>query len=306
MAGSATASFGSDFLLYAKPKTFELLFAEGDTELRHWGSAQFKKLDLGDRLWIVTMPHDQLLLVGPIMVGAITDFKGAAEEMGTDDLWDSVFHVLAPPDTVELARRSHDITDIAPRLRFIGTKDRLPEVFTGQSLQTMRRLTPESALELERTWYKTPGTDPLRQIRRKVLQSISERRGQAKFRRSLLVAYRSQCAVTGCQIESLLEAAHIIPVSEDGSDAESNGLLLRTDIHTLFDLGLLAIDPDNDFRIRIAPVLAADPEYCRFEDKQMDIPAMPAQQPNHEALRLRTAAALRHWTREEREPGLTQ
>ena len=75
-------------------------------------------------------------------------------------------------------------------------------------------------------------------------RAIKTRRGQPDFRRRLLDAYGCKCAVTGCKIRSVLEAAHIIPHA-DGTDYEvDNGLPLRADIHTLFDLLLLTVSPD--------------------------------------------------------------
>jgi predicted restriction endonuclease len=49
--------------------------------------------------------------------------------------------------------------------------------------------------------------------------------------------------VSGCRIVDLLEAAHISPYRGEGDNHPENGLLLRTDLHTLFDLDLLGIDP---------------------------------------------------------------
>ena len=68
------------------------------------------------------------------------------------------------------------------------------------------------------------------------------RRGQAKFRNDLL-AIDARCAITGCLTVNALEAAHIRPVKDVGESTVANGLLLRADIHRLFDLGYLAVDP---------------------------------------------------------------
>lgn len=73
--------------------------------------------------------------------------------------------------------------------------------------------------------------------------AIRVRLGQPQFRSALLLAYRSRCAISGCSVLQLLEAAHIKPYSDRGDYAVSNGILLRTDLHTLFDRGLLKIDP---------------------------------------------------------------
>lgn len=68
------------------------------------------------------------------------------------------------------------------------------------------------------------------------LQAIKTRRGQPEFRKSLIAAYQGQCCVTGCAVESVLEAAHIIPHAQESDYKVTNGLLLRADIHTLYDL----------------------------------------------------------------------
>ncbi|MEW5199321.1 HNH endonuclease [Enterobacter hormaechei] len=54
------------------------------------------------------------------------------------------------------------------------------------------------------------------------------------------------CAVTGCELVDILEAAHIDAYRNDSHNHISNGLLLRSDIHTLLDLNLCAIDPNTN------------------------------------------------------------
>jgi len=78
--------------------------------------------------------------------------------------------------------------------------------------------------------------------RRFTQRSIAQRRGQRKFRDDLLRAYGGACCVTSCDVEAALEAAHIVPYRGDHTNVTTNGLLLRADIHTLFDLHLLTID----------------------------------------------------------------
>ncbi|WP_252106809.1 MULTISPECIES: HNH endonuclease signature motif containing protein [unclassified Halomonas] len=78
-----------------------------------------------------------------------------------------------------------------------------------------------------------------------MLAAIKTRKGQPYFRKKLLDRYEKTCIVTGCRIVSLLEAAHIVPHSKKGGYDLDNGLLLRSDIHNLFDLNLLSIDGDG-------------------------------------------------------------
>jgi hypothetical protein len=80
--------------------------------------------------------------------------------------------------------------------------------------------------------------------RERLAREIAVRRGQPKFRACLISSY-GICAVTGCNVEAALEAAHIVPYQGEATNHPANGLLLRADIHTLFDLGLLAVDPDK-------------------------------------------------------------
>ena len=77
----------------------------------------------------------------------------------------------------------------------------------------------------------------------RALRAIRLRRGQPAFRAALLSAYDRRCAITGCAVEDVLEAAHITPYRDNLTNHVSNGLLLRADLHTLFDCGLLTIEP---------------------------------------------------------------
>ncbi|WP_374457300.1 HNH endonuclease [Nocardioides sp.] len=75
-----------------------------------------------------------------------------------------------------------------------------------------------------------------------VYQQVRLRMGQPAFRRRLLAAYSGKCAISGADIPETLEAAHIVSHALGGRMTASNGLLLRADLHTLFDLRLIAID----------------------------------------------------------------
>ena len=73
------------------------------------------------------------------------------------------------------------------------------------------------------------------------IRAIKTRRGQPAFRPALLAAFNGACCITGCKVEAILEAAHIIPHGDETNYSVHNGLLLRADVHTLFDLDLLRI-----------------------------------------------------------------
>lgn len=97
------------------------------------------------------------------------------------------------------------------------------------------------------------------------IAQIKIRRGQPKFRQKLLSFYCKTCIITGCKIIELLEAAHIMPHSRKQDFSLSNGLLLRADIHTLFDLGLIAIEPESK-RLKLNKSLMETIEYANLDD----------------------------------------
>lgn len=79
----------------------------------------------------------------------------------------------------------------------------------------------------------------------RVLASVRRRLGQPAFRAALMQAYDGKCAISGCTVTQVLEAAHIVPYRGKDSNYVQNGILLRADLHTLFDLHLIRIDPHS-------------------------------------------------------------
>lgn len=118
--------------------------------------------------------------------------------------------------------------------------------------------------------------------RERTIAAIAVRRGQAAFRASLLHAYNARCCVTGCDLADALEAAHISPYRGQQSNHLQNGLLLRSDIHTLFDLGLIALSADR--RVVIAPQLSASESYRHLEGRSITLPSDPGAAPSVDAL----------------------
>lgn len=73
---------------------------------------------------------------------------------------------------------------------------------------------------------------------------VKPRLGQGAFRIVVTDAYQRRCAITGERTLPVLEAAHILPFTKQGPNEITNGLLLRSDFHKLFDLGLVTITPE--------------------------------------------------------------
>ncbi|MCC7128573.1 MAG: HNH endonuclease [Microbacteriaceae bacterium] len=82
---------------------------------------------------------------------------------------------------------------------------------------------------------------------------VVPRLGQAAFKAVIANNYGYHCAITGDKVRPVLEAAHILPVAAGGVHRPDNGLLLRSDMHTLFDRGYIAVDPK--LRLAVSPRL---------------------------------------------------
>ena len=97
------------------------------------------------------------------------------------------------------------------------------------------------------------------------------RLGQGGFRISVTDAYQRRCAISGEKTLPVLEAAHIQPYSCEGPHMLQNGLLLRSDIHTLFDGGYITITPD--YRIEVSQRLHNDygngRDYYKFHGERL-------------------------------------
>jgi putative restriction endonuclease len=110
--------------------------------------------------------------------------------------------------------------------------------------------------------------------------------GQGAFRVLVTDLYERRCAVTGERALPVLQAAHIKPISQDGRHRTNNGLLLRSDIHTLFDRGYVTITPDRQFQAsrRLKADFNNGEEYRKFERARLWIPQSVEDQPDPKLL----------------------
>ena len=118
--------------------------------------------------------------------------------------------------------------------------------------------------------------------RLKVIAEVRRRQGGARFRKALLQAYDSRCAMTRYDATPALEAAHILPYRGPQTNHVANGLLLRADMHDLFDLGLIAVDT-SAMRLLLASELVGT-EYEKYAGAPLWIPSESEARPNVEAL----------------------
>lgn len=218
------------------------------------------------------------------------------------------FYVLSMDDSIELTHAPRLVKNIQGHCYF-----RLTDLLSGEKVVTVAskslgappppKSVPLKQLieKLEKSQEQAQGAesfgedeafdvddfDPetLTEAREYQARQIVARRGQVRFRQRLLQAYGEQCAFTDYFGKEALEAAHIIPFSGADSDHVGNGLLLRADIHTLFDQGLLAVDtllPDEP-RLILAPTLLAS-SYKLLQGRKVRLPQNEKLRPSVKAL----------------------
>jgi WD40 repeat protein len=150
------------------------------------------------------------------------------------------------------------------------------------------KIVPDARKKLESEGFFDPQN--VQDARERILSSIVRRQGQSEFRKQLLEAYNYQCCITGCNVEAALEAAHIVPYSGIQTNHVQNGLLLRSDIHTLFDLYYLTVHPDTQ-EIVISQDLVGSC-YAQLAGNRIREPKDQDSKPSQEAIRQHYQLAL--------------
>ena len=117
-------------------------------------------------------------------------------------------------------------------------------------------------------------------------QLIKPRLGQGGFRVVVTDVYRQRCAVTQERTLPALDAAHIRPYGTGGAHEARNGLLLRRDIHKLFDDGYVTVTPQYNFEVSrsIREEYENGRDYYAMHGTKILLPSRSEQRPDHEAL----------------------
>jgi putative restriction endonuclease len=115
---------------------------------------------------------------------------------------------------------------------------------------------------------------------------VHPRLGQGAFRVLVTDAYERRCAMTGERTLPVLDAAHIVPFATAQRHAVPNGLLLRSDLHRLFDKGYLTVTPDLRIQVsrRIREEFANGRDYYALAGREIRLPEDPGQQPDMRSL----------------------
>ena len=129
------------------------------------------------------------------------------------------------------------------------------------------------------------------EIKKKRINALINRRiGQANFRAHILNIYKNKCCVTEEKTQDVLEAAHIQPYKNNNSNNKKNGLLLRSDIHKLFDTGLMYID--KHYIVHISPSVKSI-NYRALDGKKISLPNNTKNYPSLDALALKEAGFIK-------------
>jgi putative restriction endonuclease len=168
--------------------------------------------------------------------------------------------------------------------KFIRVPDWSPSIVQGKGYD----LSVEPGLSIwTRLNMPTPKNE-MREDRAKYGQPIfiMPRLGQGSFRVLVTDAYERRCAVTNEKTLPALDAAHIKPYSESGLHEVKNGILLRRDLHALFDQGYVTIDPSMRVEVsrKIKEEFENGKDYYRLHGGSIHVPADPVYRPSREYL----------------------
>jgi len=228
-----------------------------------WQASQRQSdMRIGQRVYFLRTggPLAALVAVGRIVSPVYPDTVTAGSSEGPQHQRVDVLYEarVEPP----LTRQEHFRSDalLASYLPLYrgqqGTNFVLPPQVAHRLEELVRdRLKPFEAAAPELTDLGAPDVPAHLDARTRVLAAVVRRQGQPEFRQRLIEAYAGRCAVTHCDAVDALEAAHIAPYLGPRTNDVTNGLLLRADIHTLFDLGLLGVDT-RTMAVVLAPGLA--------------------------------------------------
>jgi len=168
------------------------------------------------------------------------------------------------------------------------TNEALQTIISGVTSRIERETLDDPSMRSHDSLVGAPGELIVSTDRRRRLREEAVRQGQSTFRRRMLEAHGGRCCISGADAVQVLDAAHIIPFHGKGSDSLRNGLLLRSDIHRLFDAGALAID--DRYRVVLARHLTPT-SYGDFDGAALRLPRLVSDRPSLEALRSHRIAA---------------
>ncbi len=193
---------------------------------------------------------------------------GAMEEVGCILLQQPFF--FAEPDWIPVSDWAHAIV----RGKSYDTSEaRGDEIWSEVQGRLHRTFEPDESVALQAARFGQP-------------QVMLPRLGQGAFRVIITDSYQRCCALSKSHILPILEASHIKPYSRGGTHSPSNGLLLRQDIHTLFDSGYITVTPE--YRVEVSKQIKQEfdngADYYAMHGRRIRLPEIEQLRPSRESL----------------------
>lgn len=151
-------------------------------------------------------------------------------------------------------------------------KTTLSSMFSTKNTEQKAKIEKNKVVKIKKVTTDKPCSDfkvEKNDAREFTERKVAVRGGQSKFRRNVMSIWEN-CCISGCKITSIVEAAHIAPYRGEKDNHIQNGLILRVDLHRLFDSYLIGINPDT-MKIELAPELT-ESEYREFKGTVIEIP----------------------------------
>lgn len=274
---------GRDLVKTGDVKEFFKVAIDGYTEL--W--------DVDGRPVLVSpyenIAHAIVLIPKSMDVVSVSELQSKAELLASIAVSKTEILKFNSSDTNRRRFRSYlQILDNAGAIKNVsGGKIQILEREYLDSLVRMGLLAVDSdsitmTMSLDDPAFEALPSDISMDLRRRKTAEQGVREGQATFARIVGKAYSYRCCVSGAKETRVLQAAHIMDYRGRQTNFPSNGLLMASDIHALFDAGRLLINPEN-LRIEL-PADMNDTRYLQYKGKQIEIPESAIFRPNREAL----------------------
>ena len=285
---------------------FSYLKSQNADEANFWqpsGSSQFRALNLGELfLFKLHSPRNYIVGGGFFSHFSLAPVSFAWEAFGTKNGATSLIEMRArveryrqipaqPSDDYVIGCVLLQSTFFWDEPYWIPVPNWAPSIVRGKGYDDAD---PDAA----KIWSQVHERLNARQLELEILEASTEpskygaaqlifrRLGQGAFRIIVADNYERRCAVTSSHILHVLDASHIKPYAKGGTHAPQNGMLLRSDVHTLFDLGYLTISPDYHLEVssRIKAEFDNGAEYYALHGKNVKIPAKAEFRPSKELL----------------------
>jgi hypothetical protein len=156
------------------------------------------------------------------------------------------FSPISKGNLIHIVAEETLLVNLHPSIKFDEVKNQI--IWVGAPEREIRR-TDKPLSEQIASEINEASDDEIEKVR----ITVNKRSRQSKFRANLMEVYEGRCAITGTSVSQVLEAAHILPHSVTRSNHSTYGILLRSDLHCLFDDDLLLVEPEapNVLKVRI-------------------------------------------------------